>query len=275
MASSTADNDSVQAMQTRNPQPAEPSSDAFPVTDLPRFSAPLRWLRLGAADLRARPWPSVFYGGCFAVMGWLLSVLLRTSPGLMMAMTAGFLLVGPFMAMGLYEVARRRAVGLPCDLFATTLVWRRNVGNLAIMGVAMGVLLALWARSSMLVIAVSFTWQVPSTSELIAGAISGEYLGFAFAWLGIGSVFASLVFGFTAVAIPMMLDRGTDAISAMLASLRVTFTHFPVMVFWALLIVALIVAGFATAFVGLIITGPWVGLATWHAYRELVNGQRE
>ncbi len=238
----------------------------------PRLSAPFRWLRLGAEDLRARPWPSLFYGACFALMGWLLAAVFHRSPGLMLALSAGFMLVGPFMAMGLYEVARCRAASEPCDLFATTLAWRRNVANLAIMGVALGVLLALWARSSMLVIAVSFTWQVPTTSQLVAGVFTGEYLGFAVAWLGVGAVFAALVFGFSAVSIPMMLDKGTDAISAMLISLSTTFRHFGVMMLWAALIVCLIVLGLATAFVGLIVTGPWVGLATWHAYRELVGG---
>jgi uncharacterized membrane protein len=235
------------------------------------MTAPLRWLRQGATDLRARPWPSVFYGACFALMGWILALLLRGSPGMMLAMTAGFLLVGPFMAMGLYEVARCHAAGARCDLFATTLAWRRNVGNLAIMGVALGIVMALWARSSMLVIAVSFTWQVPSVPELISGILRGEHLEFALAWLGVGAIFASLVFAFTAVSIPMMLDRNTDAISAMLRSVAITAQHLPVMLVWACLIVLLIGLGFASAFIGLIITGPWVGLATWHAYRELTN----
>ncbi len=245
---------------------------AQPAADKPlTMVAPLRWLRKGAADLRARPWPSVFYGSCFALMGWILALLLRSSPGLMLAMTAGFLLMGPFMAMGLYEVARCRAEGASCGLFATTWAWRRSAGNLAIMGVVLGIVMALWARSSMLIIAVSFTWQVPSVSELIAGVLRGDHLEFALAWLGVGAVFASLVFAFTAVAIPMMLDRNTDAISAMLRSFAITLEHLPVMVVWACLIVALIGVGFASAFIGLIITGPWVGLATWHAYRELTQ----
>jgi uncharacterized membrane protein len=240
----------------------------------PGLKSPFRWLALGASDLAARPWPSLFYGVCFALMGWLLGFALRTSPGLMMALTAGFLLVGPFMAIGLYEVARCRQAGEACDLFATTTAWGRNFANLAIMAVALGVILALWARSSMLVIAVSFTWEIPSTAELLRGILAGEHLEFATAWLAVGAVFAGLVFSFTVIAIPMMLDRGTDAITAMLASVSATLQFFPVMMVWAVLIVSLIVAGFASFFVGLIVTGPVVGLATWHAYRE-INAARE
>ena len=98
----------------------------------------------------------------------------------------------------------------------------------------------------------------------------GEELGFLAAWFAVGAVFASLVFAFTVIALPLMLDRGTDAITAMLASVACVARNPAALMVWAACIVTLIVAGFATAFVGLVITGPWLGLATWHAYRELV-----
>jgi uncharacterized membrane protein len=140
----------------------------------------------------------------------------------------------------------------------------------AILGIALGVLLALWARSSMMVIAFSFPYRMPNVSILIEAIARGEQLPFLAAWFGVGAVFAALVFAFTAIAIPLMLDRGTDAITAILASLAAVGRNLMPMLLWAVCIVALIGAGFLTAFIGLIITGPWVGLATWHAYRDLV-----
>jgi len=242
----------------------------FPTVRRIAVGAPLRWLALGARDFRDRPLPSLFYGLCFASMGWMLGALLRPAPGLMMALTAGFLLVGPFMAMGLYEVARRREAGLPCDLAATTVAWRRNLSNIAIMGIGLGVLMALWARASMMVIAIFFPRQMPSVSILLNALARGDDASFLTAWLGVGALFATLVFAFTAVAIPLMLDRGTDAITAMLASAIAFGRNTVPMALWAAAIVVLTGLGFATAFIGLVITVPWIGLATWHAYRDLV-----
>jgi uncharacterized membrane protein len=249
---------------------ADPRRVPFPVVREVGLGAPLHWLELGARDFRARPLPCLFYGVCFAAMGWLLAALLRPAPGTMMALTAGFLLVGPFMAMGLYEVARRREAGLPCDLFATTLVWRRNLANVAILGIGLEIVMALWARSSMMVIAIFFPRRMPSVAVLLDEIARGQELGFLVTWLGVGALFATLVFAFTAIAIPLMLDRGTDAITAMLASAVAFGRNVGPLLLWAAAIVALTVFGFATFFVGLIVTVPWVGLATWHAYRALV-----
>jgi uncharacterized membrane protein len=261
------------------PDPGSPDANAtgparrtpFPVVRTVGVLAPLNWLAAGARDLRARPWPCLFYGACFAGMGWLLGALLRPAPGMMMALTAGFLLVGPFMAMGLYEVARHVEAGTPCRLTETTVAWRRNVSNIAILGIGLGVLLALWARSSMMVIAISFPRKMPSVAILLEAIARGENVGFLAAWLAVGAVFATLVFAFTVVAIPLMLDRGTDAITAMLASAIAFGRNLLPMAFWAVLIVWLTGVGFVTLFVGLIVTVPWVGLATWHAYRDLIE----
>lgn len=254
---------------TDSPEEA-PRPSRFPVLATVGLAAPFRWLVLGARDLRAQSWPSLFYGLCFAAMGWSLAALLRSSPGLMMALTGGFLLLGPFLAMGLYEVARQREAGGRCDLFESTVAWGRNLSNIAILGIALGVLLALWARSSMMVIAFSFPYRMPEVGLLLTAIRQGEALGFLAAWFAVGAVFAALVFAFTVIALPLMLDRGTDAITAMLASVACVMRNPGAMMVWAVCIVALIAAGFATAFVGLVLTGPWLGLATWHAYRELV-----
>jgi uncharacterized membrane protein len=248
-----------------------PRPSRFPVLAEVGPSAPFRWLARGARDLRAQPWPSLFYGLCFAAMGWALAALLHRSPGLMMALLGGFLLLGPFLAMGLYEVARQREAGRRCDLFESTVAWRRHGLNVAILGIALGALLALWARSAMMVIAFSFPYRMPEVGLLLAAIREGREWGFLAVWFAVGALFAALVFAFTVIALPLMLDRGTDAITAMLASLACVARNPGTLAIWAACIVLLVGVGFATALVGLVLTGPWLGLATWHAYRELVR----
>jgi uncharacterized membrane protein len=87
----------------------------------------------------------------------------------------------------------------------------------------------------------------------------------------VGAIFASLVFAFSVVSIPLMLDRNQDAVTAMLASFLALVRNLPMMLVWAALIVALTAVGVATAFIGLVFLMPLVGHATWHAYRALID----
>ncbi len=104
----------------------------------------------------------------------------------------------------------------------------------------------------------------------------GEDLGLV-GWLqflavgsAVGSIFAAIVFSASVVSLPMMLDRGTDAITSALTSVNAVVHNKGVMVVWALLIVGLVLLGFATAFIGLAVVLPLIGHASWHAYRETV-----
>jgi len=92
-----------------------------------------------------------------------------------------------------------------------------------------------------------------------------------FAYHCLGGFFALLVFAISVVSVPMMLDRDTDGIVAVLTSLRAFGANVPAMIIWGTIIVALTAAGFALFFVGLVVTVPVVGHATWHAYRALVE----
>ena len=145
-------------MSQPNDAPLEDGQNLpFPtVRDVP-ISAPVRWVARGLADLKSCPIPSLFYGFCFAAMGLLITFVFEHAYEYTSALTSGFLLLGPFVAMGLYEISRRRELGQGCSLAPTLTVWRRNAGNIGIFAVVLGVVFLVWARASLVIFALFYT----------------------------------------------------------------------------------------------------------------------
>lgn len=256
--------------------PQAPESAPFPRvrSGLPA-SAPIAWLGAGWSDFRACGLASAFYGACFALAGVLLLLAFRHAVQLVTAVTTGFMLVGPFIALGLYELSRRRERGEPLALAPTLIVWRRNVAGLGIYSLILIVLYLVWARASLVVFAIFYQGGMPTIESFAAEITRFDNLEFLVAYFLVGSFFATLVFAFSVVSIPLILDRDQDTITAMLASFLALVRNVPAMVVWASLIVFLVAVGVATGLVGLVITMPMAGHATWHAYRALIEPQAE
>jgi uncharacterized membrane protein len=235
--------------------------------------APFAWLAAGWRDFRAHPLPSLFYGICFAVMGWLVYLVFRHAYQYASALVTGFFLVGPFFAIGLYALSRRRERGEPTWLAPTLDAWQPNVGAIGVFALVLAVILLVWARASLVVFALFYTSDMPSIEGFLAQIASFDNLEFLFAYLCVGGFFAVLVFAISVVSVPMMLDRNTDGVVAVLTSLRAFGANVPAMLVWGLCIVALTAAGFATYFIGLVVAVPVIGHATWHAYRALVEAE--
>lgn len=233
--------------------------------------APFRWLAQGAADFRAHPLPSAFYGACFALMGFLVYIVFEHATAYLSALVSGFFLVGPFLATGLYALSRRRERGEPAWLAPTLDAWRPNVGAIGVFALVLAVILLVWARASLIVFALFYTSGMPSIENFLGQVLSVDNVEFLVAYACVGGFFATLVFAIGAVSVPMMLDRGTDGVTAVLTSLRAFGANVPAMIVWGAIIVVVIALGFALAFVGLVVAVPVIGHATWHAYRELVE----
>ena len=234
------------------------------------LAAPLHWLRLAWDDLRAAPAASLFYGLAFALMGWGIVFFYGNAYSLTAALMGGFMLLGPALAMGLYDLSRQREGGATPSLRPSLTAWRQNLSNLALYALVTGVVFLIWSRASLVIFAVFYTSGLPTAADFFRELLAFDNLGFALTYLVIGAGFASFIFAISVLAVPLMLDRGKDAITAMLLSLAAIARNPLPMLVWALLLVSLVGVGFATGFIGLIVTAPLAGHASWHAYRALM-----
>lgn len=257
--------------ESTGPKPEAARQSAFDVTlcqlDL---RAPLRWLRAGWRDFTRVPLIGLFYGACFVLMGWALMKVYENAPAYVLALSAGFLLMGPFLCIGLYDVSARLERGEAPDFFASLFAWRRKADTLAIFGFVLLVLELLWGRASLVVFALSFD-GMPDFRGSILKLLDLRNLNFIVAYIVVGGVFAALIYSLCVVSIPMILDRQTDAITAGLTSIRLVTTQPGVMILWGALITVLVVLAMLPWFAGLLIVGPVLGHASWHAYRAAVG----
>jgi uncharacterized membrane protein len=262
------------------PSPAAPAdpgarASAFDIPLRPlRLADPLRWLALGARDLRRAPALGLFYGVVFVVMGWAIATVFEHAPPYTLALSGGFLLVGPFLCLGIYRISQRLEQGRRPEFGDSVLAWEAKIGQLGIFGFVLLVLEMLWARATLVVFAVTFDGMPDFKGSLLA-LLDPQNISFIIAWGALGAVFATLIFAFTVVSMPMILDRQTDAITAALTSFRLVLSQPLVMLFWGLLIAVITFAAMLPGFAGLLVAGPLIGHASWHAYRAAVGGETE
>jgi len=234
-----------------------------------RFRDPFTWLRLGWRDFARCPRIGLFYGLCFFVMGHALLAVFEQAPAYVLALSAGFLLLGPFLCLGLYDASKAMQThSHRPSLRASLTAWRPTKGAMAIFAGVLLILEMLWGRASMVVFAVSFN-NLP-TGDFLRHIFAWENIGFLITYTVVGAVFAGLIFVTSVVSIPMIMDRQVDAVSAGLTSIRACLQNPGVMLVWGALITTVIVLAMLPWFLGLFVAGPVIGHATWHAYRHIV-----
>jgi uncharacterized membrane protein len=258
-------------MSANNKTDVNRSMNSFPVVRKIKAKTVLKWLRLGLHDMRYAGFSSLFYGVIFAAAGIIMHTVFIEASWLLAALTSGFLLVGPFLAMGLYDLSRRMELGEEPNLLPTLTAWRLNLINVAIFAGVLVIVLLIWARASLVIFALFFQGGLPTFMEIVQAVIAFKQPTFAIVYFAVGGFFAAFVFAVSVVAIPLMADRKTDAVTAALTSLISVIRNPLPMSLWAFCIVVMTAVGFATYFIGLIIAMPIIGHATWHAYRDLIE----
>lgn len=248
---------------------------SFPAIRRMQPDAPWRWLAAGWRDMMRIPAISFTYGiGVAAASVALLAFLFYLDlPYLFLPLGAAFMFVGPMLAVGLYEASRRVEAGLPVGLFQVAFVATRSPTQLAWLGLILMLFLLAWVRIATLLFALFFGTGFPPLAKFVTMLIfTTDGLIFLAVGTIIGAGLAFTAFAISVVSVPLLMARDSDAITAIIVSVRAVLENFWTMMVWAWLIALLTAVGIATLFVGLIVTFPLVGHATWHAYRELVNG---
>ena len=231
--------------------------------------APYRWLKQGWSDMRASRGPSLTLGFLFVLAGYLITYASWNTPLLTITFVTGFLLIAPALALGFYELSRRHEQGQAGSFQALTYSWQRYGWTVLLFGLLLGVVMVAWGRLTGLLVAIALptigplsnllSWQALTTPEFIA------------LYFATGLLLASIVFSISVVSIPMLIDRKVDILTAAFTSMRAVRQNPGVMLHWALLIAVLTFAAMAAGFIGLLITMPLIGHASWHAYRETVK----
>ena len=229
----------------------------------------------GVRDFQALPLYGLTFGALYAA-GGILILLSLTAFGmayLAYPLTAGFALIGPFVAIGLYEVSRRREAGEPIS-FGTiwsTITSRAEIGWMAFVTLFIFVV---WMYQVWLLISLLLGPNVSfaSPGEFLRGVLTTN-AGLLFLAIGTldGAVLSVILFSLTVVSFPLLLDREVDFVTAMVTSVRAVVTSPLPMIGWAAVIVILLIVSALPYFLGLLVTLPVLGHTTWHLYRRIVE----
>lgn len=250
-------------------------SNVFPEVRRISVSDIFAALREGFDDFWDKPSHYVFLCLIYPIAGL---VLARWTSGanllpLLFPLMSGFALVGPFAALGLYEISRRRELNLDTS-WRHALEVRHSpaIPSIIAVGIMLLVLFVAWILTAQALYTNLFGPEAPESISAFMNQVFNTPEGQRMILLGnaIGFVFAVVVLCTTVIAFPLLLDRDVGALSAVVTSVKAVLTNPVEMALWGLIVAALLLIGFLTLFVGLAIFIPVLGHATWHLYRKVV-----
>lgn len=223
------------------------------------------WIKKGIADFRHAPGPSITYGLFMAATMAVVSIVawVYGSIWLMFAMLGGFVFLAPLTCVGLYAISAQLERGQP-PLLARSLraAFRRHFGNEMVFAIVLLVIFLVWARAGTMI-----SVFIPAEGKPAIGDL-GVYLTVGTL---VGAVFAAVTFSASAFSLPMILHRDVDSVTAIVTSINAVLRNKFTMMLWLALIIAGLLVGALTAFIGLVFILPVIGYAAWHGYLETID----
>jgi uncharacterized membrane protein len=252
------------------PSPTRVEPLRVPVCVVP-VGRPFAWLAAGWRDFTRVPLPSLLHGLIVAGGGWAILLITLREWSLLPGAFSGFVLVGPILATGLYELSRRLAAGARPTLADALAAWRRGTRPLVSMGLLLALAATTWVLISAVMIALFVQAPFSGIEGLLRHVVLSQSSNLFYLWIALGGFGAALVFAATVVSVPLLLDRNVDFVTALLASVRAVGENPLPMALWATIIMIATALSLATAMLGFVLAIPVIGHATWHAYRDVID----
>lgn len=237
-----------------------------PCRQLP-MNAPFKWLREGWQDIKKAPKQSFTYGVIMLLMSYLITACSWWfgNLGIFLGLITGFVLLGPILALNLYSISARLERNAPNTLSLNFKDAKSQISNELIFTVILGIVFLIWARAATMVHIFFPENTDPSWTDLAL------FLGVG---SSVGAIFCAIIFTASAFSLPMLLDKDTDTVSAVVSSTNAVLRNKLVMIVWGGIIVGCVIVGLLTAYLAFIVLLPLLGHATWHAYKDTIDASQ-
>lgn len=250
-----------------------------PVVRTIRFSDIADSLAAGMRDFRAAPFFGLTFGGLYALGGILIvsTVAALKMPYFTYPLASGFVLIGPLVAIGLYEVSRLIERGETVTWGAIfKAIWSQAGKEIGWMCFVVLFITTMWLYQVRLLLALFLRDETMTSMGEFFTVVTSTSQGWLFLGVGhvIGAILSTILFSLTVVSFPILLDRSIDFITAMITSVRAVAKNPQPMLIWAAIIVATLFVSALPMFLGLIVVLPVLGHTTWHLYRKLVEPEK-
>ncbi|QJR79434.1 DUF2189 domain-containing protein [Alteromonas pelagimontana] len=231
-------------------------------------SDPFKWLAQGGRDIMKTPGLTAFYGVIFALIPWLIVYLVQMTGWHLVIMPAMvcFMLIGPFLAAGLYDVSRELGKGHKPTLGHSLKAIKRNAVHEWGFGILLTVLMIFWLRVASLIHAL----YPPYLDETLEALLPFLLLGVA-----VGALFTLILLFISAFTQPILMERKVDLATAVMSSVNAVWVNKLPLLIWGAIIFTAVLIGFLTGFIGFLVLMPLIGYASWHGYIDTIATKRE